>query len=112
MTERDGETPESRPRTVAEWETLGAAHRAAGKAPEWTRGDYLRGFGPVKMGPWHAANNGAGARPWFILRESAEFPRSTGHTEYHEDARGDLIRYTTQGAFKKAAQLNTNTKEN
>lgn len=56
---------------------------------------------PSTWGQWFAANNGSGARIWFVLRED-----DRGKTEYHESKDGTVIRYTMAGADRKAAALN------
>jgi hypothetical protein len=53
---------------------------------------------------WVPANNGTGKRIWFVCRHLTDGPYPK--IEYHTDRNGDLIRYTREGAYRKAQQLN------
>jgi hypothetical protein len=63
--------------------------------------------------PWEPANNGGGSRPWFVMRYRTAYladPQSR-HVrrpvaQYHKDERGHIIRYTRDGAFTTAEELN------
>lgn len=52
---------------------------------------------------WKVANNGTGARIWFVLRRT---PGGAVPAEYHEDVNGNIIRYTLSGALDVAERLN------
>lgn len=47
--------------------------------------------------PWTIGNNGAGARPWFVIRERVQvdgiWTEARLADRYHENDKGDLIRY-------------------
>lgn len=56
--------------------------------------------------PWRPGNNGAGKHIWFVCRKVSDHPKGMPY-EYHEDKRGQLIRYKTRAsAMKVAEQLN------
>lgn len=57
----------------------------------------------VNWGPWHIACNGAGARPWFVLRD--QIGRS-GDSQYWTSSKGHAVRYTRDGAQQQADLLN------
>lgn len=57
-------------------------------------------------GKWRPANNGVGKRIWFVCRD---LPTPNAHgmrKEWHVDRNGKLIRYTRDGAYRKADELN------
>jgi hypothetical protein len=48
---------------------------------------------------WKAAVNGAGNRPWFVMHHEDR--------RYHQDRRGNLVRYAShEAAERKAVELN------
>jgi hypothetical protein len=51
---------------------------------------------------WNIANNGSGQRIWFLRRHT-----DTPWPDYHKNKRGELIRYSFEGALTKAEQLNS-----
>lgn len=50
--------------------------------------------------PWRLANNGAGARPWFLYRDLPE------GRQYLETEKGNLRRFTYEKAGAQAGILN------
>jgi len=59
----------------------------------------------TEWGPWIVGSNGVGQRNCFVLRhQDASDHRS--RAEYHQNAKGDAIKYTMAGAEKKAHELN------
>ena len=53
--------------------------------------------------PWYAANNGAGKRIWFVCRGR---DGCGGVHDYHRSKKGDIVRYSFEGAVRKALALN------
>lgn len=49
---------------------------------------------------WRPANNGAGARIWFVCTDAA----SAAEVQYHWSVRGDLIRYKSHASAARAAE--------
>ena len=59
---------------------------------------------PVGLPQWQTANHGAGKRIWFLIRGSGiESDRIPVRDRYHNNARGDLIRYASHETARRAA---------
>jgi hypothetical protein len=52
---------------------------------------------------WNVANNGSGQRRWFVYRRT---PGGCMANEYHQNQKGDVIRFLLAGALSRAEALN------